>query len=117
MLMALITAQRAQTLHSLKLSNMMLSDSEITFHISVRLKTQPVGSELTFEKFSNPDLCIVRLMCKYFEETRGLRADDQLLISFVRPHGLVSCDAVRRWILSVMADAGLDVSIFKPHST
>ena len=106
MLMALITARRAQTLHALKLSDMMLSDLEIIFHISVQLKTQPVGSELRFEKFSDLDLCIVRLMCKYNEETKGLVADDQLLVSFVRPHGLVSCDTVRRWILSLMADVG-----------
>ena len=90
MLMALITAQRAQTLLALKLSNMMLTNSEITVHISVQLKTQPEGSELRFEKFSDADLCIVSLMCKYIKETRGLQVDNQLHISFVRPHASVS---------------------------
>ena len=33
------------------------------------------------------------------------------------PHGPASKDTISKWLKQVMFDAGLDTSIFKPHST
>ena len=44
-------------------------------------------------------------------------SESKLLISYVRPHREVSKDTIARWVRTVMMGAGLDVAIFKPHST
>ena len=49
--------------------------------------------------------------------TRGVRPDDRLLISFVKPHGEVVCDIVHRWNLVVTKEVGIDTTKFKAHST
>lgn len=47
-----------------------------------------------------------------------LRGDEtQLLISFVRPHKVVSKDTIIRWIKSVLANSSIDTSQFGAHST
>ena len=47
----------------------------------------------------------------------GLRSEKKLFISYVKPHKAVSKDIISRWIRTVMMNAGLDVTTFKPHST
>ena len=117
MLLALISGQRAQTLHSLKISDMTTSDSEVTFTISSALKTRAPGAILRFSKFEEENLCLVTQINQYITLTRGVRQDDRLLISFVKPHREVGCDTVRRWILILMKEAGVDTTKFKAHST
>ena len=41
----------------------------------------------------------------------------QLLLSLVKPRGLVSKDTISRWCKSVLSTAGVDVSKFKGYST
>ena len=50
---------------------------------------------------------------------RGLVKGNQskLFISYMKPCKEVSRDTLTRWVRPVMAQAGLDVSMFSPHST
>ncbi|KAK3095290.1 hypothetical protein FSP39_012863 [Pinctada imbricata] len=42
---------------------------------------------------------------------------DELFIGTMKPFKGVSRDTVRRWIKTVMKNAGVDIQVFKPHST
>ena len=61
-------------------------------------------------------LCIVKVFSEYLERTKGLRVDNKLLISTVKPHKSVSKSTVSRWVKFIMSKAGIN-SCFKPHST
>ena len=52
--------------------------------------------------------------------TRPLRSGpehDKLFISYVKPHKPVSKDTVARWLKNVLAQAGIVMAVFRPHST
>ena len=67
---------------------------------------------------ADPGLCVVTLVREYVARTQELRgSESKLLIRYVRPHHAVSKDTIARWVRTVMMGAGLDVAIFKPHST
>ena len=61
---------------------------------------------------------VVHHLGEYLERTRLLRGDcKQLLISFQKPHGAVSTDTISRWLKLVLKQAGIDINMFKAHST
>lgn len=65
-------------------------------------------------------LCVYHCLTEYLKRTQTLQSDleqGQLFISFNKPHKKVSRETIRRWIKQVMILAGIDVQIFKPHST
>ena len=51
---------------------------------------------------------------KFVRETHSY---SQLLLSYVKPHSPVSRDTISRWVKFVLQSSGIDVNIFKPHST
>ncbi len=123
MLLALLSGQRLQTLHALKLENVKLENERLTIFINSLLKqSRPTQhlSALSFRKFDvNDNLCIVLLAKEYIRRTQELRIepDGGLLISYIRPHKPVSKDTLARWIKNVITKAGVDVSTFSAHST
>ena len=51
-------------------------------------------------------------------KTNKLRGPEfELFISTQKPHKSVTIDTIGRWIKTVMIDAGIDMSLFSPHST
>jgi hypothetical protein len=57
-------------------------------------------------------------MEQYLKQTKPLRGSETgLFVTLVKPFKHVFRDTISRWIRSVMKDAGVDVTIFKPHST
>ena len=126
MLMALLSAQRTQTLQKLSLEEMSTSPGKYIFHISSLLKqTSAKGGQnrhlfpITFTSYNvDKRLCVVELLTAYIERTTSLRkSTKQLLICYVAPHGPASKDTISRWIRQTMKDAGINTSVFKPHST
>lgn len=117
MLLALVTGQRAQTLHALKLSDMEVNEGSVTFTIACPLKTREPGATIHLMSFECQKLCVVTLLHQYIARTKSVRQDEGLLLSFVRPFRAVTCDTVRRWLLSVMETSGVNTTIFKAHST
>ena len=122
MLIALVSAQRGQTIHLLNIKNMTKTESSYSFTITELTKTKKPGHKadiITLMAFT-PDirLCVYHCLEEYIQRTEKLRSDDgQLFISFNKPHNKVSRETLRRWIKNVMVLAGIDVNIFKPHST
>ena len=43
--------------------------------------------------------------------------ETKLFLSHAKPHHRDSRDTISRWIHSAIAEAGVDVTTFKPHST
>ena len=116
MLLALITAKRAETLSKFKINEMTERDGHITF---CRLKTKAAGTARIEIKPFDMDkaVCAVTLIKMYISRTRAIRLDDTLFLSFVKPHRDVHVDTIRRWIMDIMSEAGIDTASFKPHST
>lgn len=75
--------------------------------------------ELNLSSYSiDADLCVVITMKHYLERTEPLRASvTTLFITSQRPHKSVSRDTIGRWLKTVLQNSGIDVKMFKPHST
>ena len=121
MLLALVTAQRTQTLSMLDTSCMQETTTGITFTIRDTLKTTRPGKHLApieIRPFA-PDsrLCPVTYIKHYITKTNSLRSNPRLLISYTKPLKPVTNSTVARWIRSTLQDAGIDVSIFSAHSS
>lgn len=120
MLFLLVTAQRCQTLHVLKLSDIHNTEEGLVINISAPIK-QTRGNyhidPIFLKTYGvNNKLCIVTLIKEYIRRTECLRTGDNLLVSTIKPHGNISKQTVSRWIKITMKKAGIE-EIFKPHST
>jgi len=121
-LLSLLSGQRCQTIQLLRTDKMELSDEKCTFYVIDKVKQTREGTHvapLVFLAFQDEKLCVIKHINEYMKRTSGLRSDShtQLLISYVKPYGPVSRDTVSRWCKVVLSLAGIDVSIFKAHST
>ena len=122
MLMALLSGQRRQTLHTLSIDCMQISSDKCVFFINSLLKTSRPGKHLACLEFQAyaPDvsLCIVKHFQHYLKRTEVLRGDvKQFFVSYTKPHKAVSPDTVSRWIKTTLAGAGIDTSKYGAHST
>ena len=119
--MSLLSAQRGQTIHYLTLKDMVASETSVTFTISRPIKQSKPGSKSTVKFVAypdNPNICVVTALKAYLERTSTLReVAQQLFVSYSKPFKPVSRDTISRWVKTVMAKSGIDVNIFKPHST
>ena len=122
MLLALTTAQRAQTLHVLNIEHFIFCEDSVLIPNNSLIKQSTVRNR----KFSihlkaykaDPSICVFEALKVYIERTKNLRQDTkQLFISFHKPHHAVSKQTISRWIKKVLNEAGIDVSCFGAHST
>lgn len=124
MLLALLSGQRCQTIHSLQINNMILTKNKCTFFVSSLLKHSRKGSHqkpLEFIAFEdNAKLCIIDVLQEYLRRTKPVRDSqkvNKLLLSFQKPFKPISKDTLARWIKTVLAMAGIDTEVFTAHST
>lgn len=122
MLMALVSAQRGQTLQLLSLNNMTVCQNVYTFVIDKAVKQSKPGRAQPVIKFKsypmNITLCVVDNLREYLQRTKELRGNEkQLLISYMKPYKAVSRETIRRWILTVLTRSGIDTTRYKAHST
>ena len=99
---------------------MTATDHSYSFTIQGDFKQRPGNNILhvTLPAFaSDPRICIVRTLSTYQDRTRSLRKSSKLFVSTIEPHGPVSKDTISRWIKTTLSFAGIDVSVFMPHST
>ena len=66
-----------------------------------------------------PSFCPVLSLKDYLVRTAPLHAVDTkyMFIQFRKPYKSVSSQNLARWITSIMADAGVDTTMFPHHST
>ncbi|VEN62537.1 unnamed protein product [Callosobruchus maculatus] len=121
LLLALCSAQRAQTFSKIRLSNIKISEVGIEIRFSEILKTsgpnkpQPV---LRFHFFKeNPEHCICSTLMHYIEKTKVFRGnEDFLILTIKKPHKPATSQTISRWIKKGLRNAGIDPK-FKGHST
>ncbi|XP_039303363.1 uncharacterized protein LOC113005388 [Solenopsis invicta] len=121
-LLALGTGHRVQTLTSIKVSQISISD-KLIIKVPDKIKTSAPGRSQPLFIFSpfrdNEALCIFTLMKTYLEATKSFRASscDKLFISWSRPHKAVGHQTVSRWIRSSLEECGVRSDFFSAHST
>ena len=121
-MIALLSGQGCQTLHSLTLPSMTLSSDKCVFVLDVLLKQSKRGKHLAptdlLAYTSDEKLCVVAAIREYIRRTKDLRGiDPQLFISYQKPYGPISKSTIARWIRDVLHRAGVDTSLFGAHST
>ena len=120
-LMLLASGQWGQALHLLDIRNMSVSGSRVTFRTGDVLKTTRPGdhmSELAFEAYV-PDhlICVFSSVIAYLDRTSEIRgAITRVFLTSKSPVCSASRDTLR-CTRDIMRVAGIDVSIFSPHST
>ena len=111
-LIALVTAQRAQTMKSFDISKMFKSKNGLTFLVDSKLKTSKPGfiSEFFLQRFTaDKDLCVVTVLEFYLQKSKTLRNHNQLFISYVKPHKPVTSASLARWLIFVLSEASIDI--------
>ena len=121
-LMLLLSGQRGQTIHALDTQSMTLTNEGVTFIINVLLKTWRPGhhqSRVYFPSYPiDSRLCVVSALRTYISRTKFARQQEtRLFLNIKPPHTPVHRDTIRRWTRDTLEDAGIDMSIFTPHST
>ena len=119
-LLALVTAQRSQTLFSINVSNILFGDV-VKIRINTQLKTFRPGQVQPMlvlkPYFVNEKLCVVSCLKEYLTRTRVLRKkEDKLFVSYSSPHKYVSTQTLSRWLCRILSKAGIDTNEFKGHS-
>jgi len=67
---------------------------------------------------ADQSFCVFAHLKEYLLRTESLGGTEtKLFLSHKNPHHRASRDTISRWIRSVMAQGGVDVTTFKPHST
>lgn len=122
MLMALVSAQRGQTIHLLRLDHMFVEQNSYTFRLSEHVKQSRPGKKgliLQFFMFPhNKKLCVYTTIRDYLQATCAIRNEEiYLLISYIKPHKRISRDSLSRWVKLVLSSSGIDTTVFKAHST
>ena len=121
MLSALLTGQRAQTIHLFNLDNITVQGDEVQITITDPIKTSKPTWHLEpirFQKYENKRLCVFTYLKHYIDRTSKLRGNEkQLFISYQKPYKKVTKTTISRWVRLIMKEAGIDVNQFKSHST
>ncbi|KAK2555415.1 hypothetical protein P5673_023060 [Acropora cervicornis] len=106
-LVALVTAQRVQSLHKLDLDSTTQENGRITFKFDLLKQIRPSVKSPIIELcayLENPKICVVKTLSHNLERT------------VTKPHHAVSASTIRRWIKSMLKRAGVDTSKFGAHS-
>lgn len=120
-LVALVTAQRAQTLSVLSTKDLVLEEDKCIIMLNDHIKTSTAKNKIDkieIPKYSDVKLCPVVLLEEYLRRTELLRLNEStLFISYNKPHKSVTASTIGRWIKDTLYEAGIDTEYFGAHST
>lgn len=122
-LLALCTSHRVQTFSLIRVQNINRSPTGIKINITDMIKTSAVNREqpvLYLPYFvENPRICPAKTLDDYLEVTSVSRPEgiDSLLLTVKRPYKKASSQTLSRWIKQMLAESGVDVTVFSAHST
>ena len=122
-LFTLLSGQRVNTLHKFKRSMMQVLPDGTIFHLSGNLKqSQPANppEPIIFHQYPHDgELCPVAAFHQY-HLTRtaifGNQFDDSIFLCHRKPNAPATIDTLARWVKQSMIAAGIDTTIFHPHS-
>ncbi|KAM8962405.1 uncharacterized protein RCH25_037941 [Pelodytes ibericus] len=118
MLFCLISCKRVSYVRALDVSSRSFTPEGVLFNISRRTKT--LITSVFYPSFPHhPKLCPVLCLKEYELRTSVLRDPErpELFLALRKPHRPVATTSLARWVKWVLHSAGVDTSIFGPHST
>ena len=122
LLMGLLSGgQRSQTLHSLNIEDIKIRGDKCIIPIMQKIKQTRTGKHmkpLIFKCFlQEPKLCVVSTLKSYINQTKHLRKDSGLFISYIAPFRCVTKDTICRWCKDILRLAGIDINLYTTHSS
>lgn len=119
-LLAIATAQRAQTLSLIKVKNVKSVGSGYEIKVPDFIKTSRPGAFqplLQIPRFDeNPKCCPARTLEHYLKITKNLRGNTKELFISTKAYRKVTVATISRWIRCTLHKCGVDES-FTAHST
>ena len=120
-LVALVSAQRVQSLHKLDLDCMTQENDRITFKFDLLKQSRPSVKSPIMELCAYPEnskICVVKTLSHYLERTQLFREQEsKLFLTYQKPYHAVSASTISRWIKCMLKQAGIDTTKFGAHST
>ena len=121
MLMLLVSGQRISTMFLIDLDHVHVHDSHFVVNLVEELKQSRPGyrnPRLQFRAFVHDvELCVVRYFKAYLVRTQAIRGSvKKLFLTIKPPHTGASKDSLTRWVRSTMNSAGIDTTVYRPHS-
>ena len=122
-LLGLLSGQRCQTIHLLRIDHVENSETKYIFPIYSKVKQTRPGKHIKPLEFimypKDEKLCVVTHLEEYINRTSQIRNScrQQLLVSYIRPHRPVKKSTVSRWCNSTLYRIGIDINKFSGHST
>ena len=104
MLLALLSAQRCQSIHKLRVDQMKMNGNSVTFDIDDLIKTSPPGKEvqqIDLREYPPDRRLRIKLILKtYSERTKKVRDGERKPVIFrlCKTHNDVSNDTISIWI-------------------
>ena len=99
---------------------MMFEADKVTIFVPELLKQSRPGHHqdpMVLLRYPDQEICVVSYLEQYIERTKDLREDHNILISFVKPHKRITTSTISRWCVTVLKNAGVDITLFGSHST
>ena len=119
-LLCLTTGQRDQTISYLHLDLMKFENDKVILFVPELIKTSRPGHHLepiVLIRYNDREICVMTHLEKYKEITKEIRTNNKLLISFQKPHKPITTSTLSRWCVSMLQQAGIDITVFGSHST
>jgi len=113
MLLALTSVKRCSELNLLDTNHMAVGEDKIIFQLAERPKhLRKRGGKPKPVQFlaSGGSLCPVFTLKVY------LQRESKLFLAFINPHKSVTTSTIGRWLKTVLATVGVDISKFTAHS-
>ncbi|VEN47073.1 unnamed protein product [Callosobruchus maculatus] len=121
-LLLLVTGGRLQTISLIRVSNIHREQSKLQIMITDPVKTSFSSKDQPFLNLpfftENPNICPASAVIQYIEATKEIRNnEDFLFLTYMKPHKRATKQSLSRWVKQTLTWAGIDTSVFKPHST
>ena len=119
-LLCITTGRGDRTVFYMNIGLMMFEADNVTIFVPELLKQSRPGHPLepmVLLSYPDQEICVVSHLEQYIEKTKDHRKDQNLLISFVKPHKHIITSTISRWCVTVLKNAGADVTVFGSYST
>ena len=121
-LLALTSLFRVSEIAAIDSESMVFSGPVVKFALLKLRKNQrkSKGIKSFSLKKLNPssNLCPVLCLERYVSVTQSFRGSaSNLILGIKSPHAPIGASSIARWIKSVLAEAGIDISVYSAHST
>ena len=123
-LLLISTMKRRADILQMRVDNYYFEPHSMVFPLLMYPKTYTISSpddelrHILVKQFSdNPNLCPLRAVQHYIHRTSAIRNTQALFITTQNPYTAAASMTVRRWILSALDQAGIDVNKYCASST